>query len=108
MSILGYSTAYFLPQWWSENSGLWGEKLIPLWDWFLSNDNPEKDKMSGAFYQIVNKYINTQELPLEGLTKYIEEIKQKEEEKRNKEKEAIKSDKRNEYERLKRELEDEN
>ncbi len=74
MSILGYSAARLLPRWWIENASLWSDKLIPLIDWFLSNNNVEKSKMSEAFYQIIDKYINTQDLPLEGLVKYIDEM----------------------------------
>ena len=72
--MLGYSVNRFLPRWWRENSPLWQQKLVPLLDWFLSNNNTSRDKMSGSFYQIVDKYVNTQDLPLQGLTLYIKEM----------------------------------
>ena len=69
MSILGYSSSYFLPQYWS-NTPLYGEKILPLIDYILSNDYEYSDSLAQAFYAIEDKYKNTQDLPSE----YIEEI----------------------------------
>ena len=69
MSILGYSSSYFLPQYWS-NTPLYGEKILPLIDYILSNDYEYSDSLAQAFYAIEDKYKNTQDLPIE----YIEEI----------------------------------
>lgn len=69
MSILGYSSSYFLPQYWS-NTPLYGEKILPLIDYILSNDYEYSDNLAQAFYAIEDKYKNTQDLPIE----YIEEI----------------------------------
>ena len=69
MSILGYSSSYFLPQYWA-NTPLYGEKILPLIDYILSNDYEYSDDLAQAFYAIEDKYKNTQDLPIE----YIEEI----------------------------------
>ena len=69
MSILGYSSSYFLPQYWS-NTPLYGEKILPLIDYILSNDYEYSDNLAQAFYAIEDKYKNTQDLLIE----YIEEI----------------------------------
>ena len=72
MSILGYSSSYFLPEYWA-NTPLYGEKLIPLIDYILSNDFSEADKLSIAFYNLANKYKNTPTLPIEQIEAIIEE-----------------------------------
>ena len=48
MSILGYSTAYFLPQYWV-NTPLYGEKVIPLLDYILSTDYANAEQLSHCF-----------------------------------------------------------
>ena len=53
MSILGYSAAYFLPQYWSETP-LYGEKISPLLDYVLSADYQHTEKLASAFYDIEN------------------------------------------------------
>lgn len=72
MSILGYSTAYFLPQYWV-NTPLYGEKLIPLLDYILSTDYVNADKLALAFYDIESKYKNTADLPVDKIEAIIEE-----------------------------------
>ena len=70
--MLGYSVSYFLSQYW-RNVPLYAEKLIPLLDTCLSNNFVYSDKVSGAFYELINKYQNTAELPLENLKEFIRE-----------------------------------
>ena len=72
MSILGYSSAYFLPQYWA-NTPLYGEKIIPLLDYILSTDYQYTDKLASAFYDIESKYKNTADLPIDKIEAIIEE-----------------------------------
>lgn len=72
MSILGYSTAYFLPKYWV-NTPLYGEKIIPLLDYVLSTDYQHTDKLATAFYNISSKYKNTADLPVDRIEAIIEE-----------------------------------
>ena len=72
MSILGYSAAYFLPQYWV-NTPLYGEKIIPLLDYILSSDYAHADKLATAFYSIESKYKNTTDLPMDKIEAIIEE-----------------------------------
>ena len=72
MSILGYSSSYFLPEYWS-NTPLYGEKIIPLIDYILSADYTESDKLANAFYNLENKYKNTGNLPIDQIEAIIEE-----------------------------------
>ena len=72
MSILGYSAAYFLPQYWV-NTPLYGEKIIPLLDYILSTDYVHTDKLATAFYDIESKYKNTADLPMSKIEAIIEE-----------------------------------
>lgn len=72
MSILGYSSAYFLPQYWA-NTPLYGEKIIPLLDYVLSTDYQYTDKLASAFYDIESKYKNTADLPIDKIEAIIEE-----------------------------------
>lgn len=72
MSILGYSTAYFLPQYWA-NTPLYGEKIIPLLDYVLSTDYVNTDVLATAFYNIESKYTNTADLPIEVIEEIINE-----------------------------------
>lgn len=72
MSILGYSSAYFLPQYWV-NTPLYGEKIIPLLDYVLSTDYQHTDKLASAFYDIESKYKNTADLPIDKVEAIIEE-----------------------------------
>ena len=72
MSILGYSSSYFLPEYWS-NTPLYGEKIIPLIDYILSADYTEADKLATAFYNLENKYKNTGALPIEQIEAIIDE-----------------------------------
>ena len=72
MSILGYSTSYFLPEYWA-NTPLYGEKIIPLLDYILSMDYENADSLAQAFYNIENKYKNQVDLPIEVVEAIIEE-----------------------------------
>ena len=72
MSILGYSAAYFLPQYW-DNTPLYGEKLIPLLDYVLSTDYEKTELLASAFYNIESKYRNTADLPIECIEEIIDE-----------------------------------
>lgn len=72
MSILGYSSSYFLPQYWSETP-LYGEKIIPLIDYILSTDFVGADKLANAFYNMENKYKNTGNLPIDRIEAIIDE-----------------------------------
>ena len=72
MSILGYSTAYFLPQYWV-NTPLYGEKIIPLLDYILSTDYSNAEKLATAFYNIESKYKNTTDLPIGVIEEIIDE-----------------------------------
>ena len=72
MSILGYSSSYFLPQYWSETP-LYGEKIIPLIDYILSTDFVGADKLANAFYNMENKYKNTGNLPIDKIEAIIDE-----------------------------------
>ena len=76
--MLGYSVAYFLPEYWSQTP-LWGEKLIPLFDYLLNNsfvDGELDDKsigLSSAFYELINKYQNPKDLPLANIIALVNE-----------------------------------
>lgn len=72
MSILGYSSAYFLPEYWS-STPLYGEKIIPLIDYILSTDFSQADKLANAFYNIEKKYKNTGDLPIDFIKEVITE-----------------------------------
>ena len=72
MSMLGYSSAYFLPQYWV-NTPLYGEKIIPLLDYILSSDYMYTDKLATAFYSIADKYKNSADLPIDRIEAIIEE-----------------------------------
>lgn len=72
MSILGYSAAYFLPQYWV-NTPLYGEKILPLLDYVLSTDYEKTELLATAFYNIESKYKNTADLPIECIEALIEE-----------------------------------
>jgi hypothetical protein len=71
--LLGYSVAQYLSRF-QISSPLWGQKLIPLLDYTFSNNYVDNSELSAAFYQIVNKYTNTTELPLESLQHYVQEM----------------------------------
>lgn len=72
MSILGYSTAYFLPQYWV-NTPLYGEKVIPLLDYILSTDYANAEQLATAFYNIESKYTNSADLPVGVIEEIIDE-----------------------------------
>lgn len=72
MSILGYSTSYFLPEYWG-STPLYGEKIIPLLDYILSTEYVEADKLANAFYMMTDKYKNTANLPISAIEEIINE-----------------------------------
>ena len=72
MSILGYSTSYFLPEYWA-NTPLYGEKIIPLLDYILSMDYEGSEKLAQAYYNITNKYKGITDLPVGIVEEIIDE-----------------------------------
>lgn len=70
--MLGNSVSYFLSNYW-RNAPLYAEKLIPLLDTCLSSNYSMSDKVAKAFYELINKYQNTAELPLQNLKEFIRE-----------------------------------
>ena len=72
MSILGYSSAYFLSQY-EADTPLYGEKLIPLLDYVLSTDYSNTEMLATAFYAIQDKYKNTADLPIKEIDAVIDE-----------------------------------
>ena len=72
MSILGYSSSYFLPEYWA-NTPLYGEKIIPLLDYMLSMEYENSANLAQAFYNIENKYRNQSDLPIEVVEEIINE-----------------------------------
>ena len=72
MSILGYSTSYFLPSYWADTP-LYGEKIIPLLDYLLSTEFEGSDGLAQAFYNVTGKYKNTTDLPIGVVEEIIDE-----------------------------------
>lgn len=70
--MLGYSVSYFLGDYWNKVP-LYAEKLVPLLDYLLTNNNVNSDKLSKSFYALMNKYQNTADLPQEDLEEYVRE-----------------------------------
>lgn len=70
--MLDRSVSYFLSDYW-RNTPLYAEKLIPLLDTCLSSNFVLSDKVANAFYELINKYQNTADLPLENLKEFIRE-----------------------------------
>ena len=71
--MLGYSTSYFLGKEWRDTP-LYAQKIIPLLDYLLSNNFVYNDKLSGAFYELINKYQNTAELPVNSIKELVKEM----------------------------------
>lgn len=71
--MLGYSVSYFLGKEW-RNTPLYAQKIIPVLDYLLSNNFTYNDKLSGAFYELVNKYQNPSDLPTESLKELAREM----------------------------------
>lgn len=71
--MLDRSVSYFLSNYW-RNTPLYAEKIIPLLDTCLSNNYTLSDKMSGAYYELINKYQNTADLPVSALKEFINEL----------------------------------
>ena len=70
--VVGYSTSHFLGDYW-KNVPLYAEKIVPLLDYCLSNNYVFSDQMSQAFYELIDKYQNTAELPIENIKEFIRE-----------------------------------
>ena len=70
--MLDRSVSYFLSNYW-RNTPLYAEKIIPLLDTCLSNNYTLSDKVSSAFYELINKYQNTADLPTPILKEFIRE-----------------------------------
>lgn len=70
--MLDYSVSHFLGDYW-KSTPLYAEKIVPLLDYCLSNNYVFSEKMSQAFYIILDKYKNTSELPVEYLKEFIRE-----------------------------------
>lgn len=70
--MLDRSVSYFLSNYW-RNTPLYAEKIIPLLDTCLSNNYTLSDKVSSAFYELINKYQNTSDLPISVLKEFIKE-----------------------------------
>lgn len=70
--MLDRSVSYFLSNYW-RNTPLYAEKIIPLLDTCLSNNYTLSDKVSSAFYELINKYQNTADLPTSILKEFIRE-----------------------------------
>lgn len=70
--MLDRSVSYFLSEYW-RNTPLYAEKIIPLLDTCLSNNYTLSDKVSSAFYELINKYQNTADLPVQTLKEFIRE-----------------------------------
>ena len=72
MSILGYSSSYFLPEYWA-NTPFYGEKLIPLIDYILSTEYEESSKLAQAYYSMQSKYKNPLDLPISHVESILDE-----------------------------------
>lgn len=72
MSILGYSSSYFLPEYWA-NTPLYGERIIPLLDYMLSMDYEKSEGLARAYYNITSKYKNEADLPTDVASEIIDE-----------------------------------
>lgn len=70
--MLEQSVAHYLGNYWRDTP-LYAEKIVPLLDYCLSNNYAISDKMSKAFYELIDKYQNTTELPLENMKEFIRE-----------------------------------
>lgn len=70
--MLGHSVSYYLPQTWSQTP-LYAEKIIPLLDHMLSVGSPEADKLALAYYDIINKYTNPEDMTEESIKEYIKD-----------------------------------
>lgn len=70
--MLERPVSHYLGSYW-RSTPLYAEKIVPLLDYCLSNNYVFTDKMSSAFYELINKYQDTAQLPVENLREFINE-----------------------------------
>ena len=70
--MLEQPVSHYLGSYW-RNTPLYAEKIVPLLDYCLSNNYIFTEKMSGAFDELINKYQDTTQLPVENLKEFIRE-----------------------------------
>lgn len=70
--MLGHSVSYYLPSFWA-TTPLYAEKIIPLLDTYLSVASPRADKLALAYYDVVNKYLNTEDMTDDSIRAFIED-----------------------------------
>lgn len=70
--MLDYSVSHYLGSYW-RTTPLYVEKIVPLLDYCLSNNYTFNTKMSQAFYELIDKYQNTANLPVENMKAFITE-----------------------------------
>ena len=71
--MLGHSVSYYLPKYWAQTP-LYAEKIIPLLDHLLSVDSPYADKLALAYYDIINKFTDPEDLTEESAKALIREL----------------------------------
>lgn len=70
--MLGHSVSYYLPKYWA-TTPLYAEKIIPLLDNMLSVGSKHADKLALAYFDIINKYQNPEEMTDEAIKAYVKE-----------------------------------
>lgn len=70
--MLGYSTSYFLGDY-CAHTPFYSEKIVPLMDYVLNNSFMYNTSLSSAFFELINKYQNPQDLPIENIRELIKE-----------------------------------
>lgn len=70
--MLGHSVSYYLPEYWAQTP-LYAEKVIPLLDHMLSVESPYADKLALAYFDILNKYQNPDDMTDESIRAYVRE-----------------------------------
>ena len=71
--MLGHSVSYYLPKYWAQTP-LYAEKIIPLLDHLLSVDSPYANKLALAYYDIINKFMDPEDLTEESAKALIREL----------------------------------
>lgn len=70
--MLEQPVSKYLGSYW-RNTPLYAEKIVPLLDYCLSGNYVFTNKMSDAFYELINKYQDTTQLPIENIREFIKE-----------------------------------
>lgn len=70
--MLDYSVSYFLGDYWS-HTPLYSEKIIPLLDYLLNNGYEHSNQLASCYFELINKYQNPQDLPVENIRELIKE-----------------------------------